>query len=286
MRTAKHNPPGQSLPSACQAAHVQPAPLPSPTHSTTRTTVSVVSHDPETSPFAAVVASSGPMAKSNPFRFSTKWWDDETGIGWWGYRFYDPGTGRWVGRDPITERGGLNLYVIVDNSLLQYVDNLGHTKMVTITAIEWIEAWALIYRVAYVCEACPDQETYGWVRSGTHKGLLKSVVAPWLRFEQKAQYTVEKSTAGNVASMLANLIPGQWAGSIASLVLDLLNTETIGSTRTLLGDLNTIEVNPLPRLKELGECSSRTVGTSGTKDEISVEFHSGGVTVVDVNVPN
>jgi len=123
MRTAKHNPPGQSLPSACQAAHVQPAPLPSPTYSTTTPIFSLVPPDSETSPFAAVVASSGPMAKSNPFRFSTKWWDDETGLGWWGYRWY--GESRWTSRDPIGERGGLNLFVLSANSGVSGYDALG-----------------------------------------------------------------------------------------------------------------------------------------------------------------
>ena len=111
-----HNPQGQSLPSTRQpAAHdprstfnVPRSPLPSPTHSTSRTTFSFVSGDPKTSPFAAVVASSGPMAKSNPIRFSTKWWDDETGLGWWGYRWY--GESRWLSRDPIGEMGFLNRF--------------------------------------------------------------------------------------------------------------------------------------------------------------------------------
>jgi hypothetical protein len=29
---------------------------------------------------------------------------------YYGYRFYDPETGRWPSRDPIEEMGGLNLY--------------------------------------------------------------------------------------------------------------------------------------------------------------------------------
>ncbi len=45
-----------------------------------------------------------------PFRFSTKWTDDETGLVYYGRRFYDPRNGRFVGRDPIREKGGPNLY--------------------------------------------------------------------------------------------------------------------------------------------------------------------------------
>jgi RHS repeat-associated protein len=46
---------------------------------------------------------------SNPFcfRFSTKYFDVETGLGYWGYRYYSPTTGRWLSRDPIEEPGAV-----------------------------------------------------------------------------------------------------------------------------------------------------------------------------------
>ena len=79
--------------------------------STTTPVFSLVSPDPKTSPYAAVVASSGRMAKSNPFRFSTKWWDDETGLGWWGYRWYSPEMGRWTSSDPLGDRAFLDRFL-------------------------------------------------------------------------------------------------------------------------------------------------------------------------------
>jgi RHS repeat-associated protein len=45
------------------------------------------------------------MAKANPFLFSTKYYDWETGLYYYGYRYYDPSTGRWLSRDPINEAG-------------------------------------------------------------------------------------------------------------------------------------------------------------------------------------
>jgi len=48
---------------------------------------------------------SGPCAAQNPIRFSTKSWDDETGFGYWGYRYYSPRLGRWLSRDPAREWG-------------------------------------------------------------------------------------------------------------------------------------------------------------------------------------
>jgi RHS repeat-associated protein len=40
----------------------------------------------------------------NPFRFSTKYQDDETGLLYYGYRYLDSGTGGWLSRDPIADR--------------------------------------------------------------------------------------------------------------------------------------------------------------------------------------
>jgi len=70
----------------------------------------------------------GPYARANPFRFSTKPWDDETGLGAWIYRLYDPKWGRWLSRDPIGEEGGANLYCVLANRPTCLVDALGLQK--------------------------------------------------------------------------------------------------------------------------------------------------------------
>ncbi len=46
-------------------------------------------------------------------------------VAYYGYRWYDPITGRWPSRDPIGERGGVNLYGFVSNNALLYVELLG-----------------------------------------------------------------------------------------------------------------------------------------------------------------
>lgn len=79
----------------------------------------------EYGPFGEVIRSSGTMAKSNPFRFSTKYQDDETDLLYYGYRFYNPSTGRWPNRDPIGELGGYNLYGFVGNDPIRRVDLFG-----------------------------------------------------------------------------------------------------------------------------------------------------------------
>jgi len=65
------------------------------------------------------------MAKVNPFMFSTKYYDWETGLYYYGHRYYNPSTGRWLSRDPIGEKGGKNLYGFVKNNPISCVDRLG-----------------------------------------------------------------------------------------------------------------------------------------------------------------
>jgi RHS repeat-associated protein len=75
--------------------------------------------------FGNIIFSSGPSASSFRHRFSTKPQDAESGLYYYGYRYYDPVTGRWPSRDPIGERGGMNLYGFVFNQGTKLVDLLG-----------------------------------------------------------------------------------------------------------------------------------------------------------------
>ena len=56
-------------------------------------------------PFGEVIRATGSMARANPFRFSTKYQDDESDLVYYGYRYYGASAGRWLSRDPIAEAG-------------------------------------------------------------------------------------------------------------------------------------------------------------------------------------
>lgn len=78
-------------------------------------------------PFGNVLADAGSIQDVEllPFQFSTKYTDKESGLLYYGYRYYDPVTGRWPSRDPVEEEGGINLYGMVGNELVRNVDVLG-----------------------------------------------------------------------------------------------------------------------------------------------------------------
>ena len=75
-------------------------------------------------PFGNLLSATGPAANVCPFGFQTKYTDIETGLVYFGYRYYNPNTGTWLSRDPLEEQGGINLYAYCTGNPLG-VDPLG-----------------------------------------------------------------------------------------------------------------------------------------------------------------
>ena len=87
-------------------------------------------------PFLGILRATGRLAFINPFVGSTKFCDWETGFLYYGYRYYDPDTGRWPNRDPIGERGGVNVYAFARNDPVGEIDFLG-LLAATVHSIEY-----------------------------------------------------------------------------------------------------------------------------------------------------
>ncbi len=79
----------------------------------------------EYDPFGNLIVGEGVAAQDNLFRFSTKYYDVESGGYYYGFRYYLSGLGRWNRKDPAEEWGGLNLYRFVGNNSNSNVDILG-----------------------------------------------------------------------------------------------------------------------------------------------------------------
>ena len=95
----------------------------------------------EYAPFGRPLRASGPdaFAAKNPFRFSTKYLDHETGLYYYGQRYYRSATGRFLNRDPIGEAGGQNLYGFVGNDPINRTDFLG---------LYYVEGCWRVYRIS------------------------------------------------------------------------------------------------------------------------------------------
>ena len=73
--------------------------------------------------FGNLLSKSGTLEQ--PYRFSTKQYDDKTGLSYFGYRFYAPESGRWMTRDPLGEVASPNLYAFVKNDPINRYDPTG-----------------------------------------------------------------------------------------------------------------------------------------------------------------
>ena len=61
----------------------------------------------------------------SPWLFSSKRYDPESGFVYFGRRYYDPATARWITEDPLGREAGPNRYAFVHNNPLTNVDLYG-----------------------------------------------------------------------------------------------------------------------------------------------------------------
>jgi RHS repeat-associated protein len=86
----------------------------------------IVSGRYEYGPFGELIRMTGlPSAQANLFKYSTKIYDLESGLAFFGYRYYCAALGRWISRDPATEQGGINLLRFCDNNSQNRIDSDG-----------------------------------------------------------------------------------------------------------------------------------------------------------------
>ncbi|MCH6259350.1 RHS repeat-associated core domain-containing protein, partial [Puniceicoccaceae bacterium K14] len=74
--------------------------------------------------FGDEVGSTGIASEFN-YRALSKYYDSETGLVQYFYRYYNAEDGRWTNRDPIEEQGGYNLYGMIGNDTVNRIDILG-----------------------------------------------------------------------------------------------------------------------------------------------------------------
>ena len=75
-----------------------------------------------------------------PFRFQGQYFDEESGLHYNRFRYYDPSSGRFVSQDPIGLLGGVNLYEYAPNPI-SWLDPLGLCKRKSINIEQIIKKY-------------------------------------------------------------------------------------------------------------------------------------------------
>jgi RHS repeat-associated protein len=76
-------------------------------------------------PYGGPVIERGIATEACPFRHRTRYYDSESWLYYYGYRYYDPSTTKWISKDPLAEAGGWNLTCFCSNDPVNKMDSLG-----------------------------------------------------------------------------------------------------------------------------------------------------------------
>ncbi|MEI8124759.1 MAG: RHS repeat-associated core domain-containing protein, partial [Parachlamydiaceae bacterium] len=94
----------------------------------------------ETAIYSALGEAITESAIGNPWMFSSKRFDPETGFVFYGKRYYDPEFGRWLTKDPLGSFDGPNPYAFLHNNPLSSIDSFG--------LFSWSSVWSSTKNIA------------------------------------------------------------------------------------------------------------------------------------------
>ena len=152
--------------------------------------------------FGELIRTTGSKAGEFNFRFSTKYQDAETDLLYYGFRYYDSQTGRWLSRDPIGENGGPNLYGMVFNDPMNYWDYLGMFPIIEIGTWkkeliskrytgEWEQSLIKLIELTDVTDECEVICTNGMVPVRVDQVEFYGVVKADVGFRAEAEFLWE-----------------------------------------------------------------------------------------------
>ena len=110
-------------------------------------------------PFGGIASKSGSYADTNMYRFSSEYYCPVLKSSDYGLRDYSFILGRWRTRDPIGEKGGYNLYGMVNNNTVNKWDLLGLSDVFAYSVELWDwDFWGndlvarFVFYIQYTCE--------------------------------------------------------------------------------------------------------------------------------------
>jgi len=145
-----------------------------------------------------------------PWVYSTKHYDAETRLIYYGHRYYDPSIERWISIDPLWDKDSSNLYLFALNNPLNYYDPDG--RFVLVIPLIGFSVKAMLTATAYASAA-------GAVAWGAYKvdKTIKEIKEETKRYEEwkESQKNEKPPYDGKVLGKDPSKCPGQgfeWRG--------------------------------------------------------------------------
>ena len=147
-------------------------------------------------------------AKSiQPFTYTGREWDKETGLYYYRARYYDPTEGRFIQKDPIGFEGGINLYAYVQANPVNYTDPSG---------LFWFrQSWQTPGVIGRPGTPVPP--------GGTVSELIERNVPAGYTFGEMHDGFVDAATKAGLPDWLVN-IPSMYPMYLTAEIVELLRT--------------------------------------------------------------
>jgi RHS repeat-associated protein len=204
--------------------------------------------------FGQLLSSSG-SADAFTFGYATQTTDRETGLVYYGLRYYNPKHGRFINRDPVEEAGGLNLYAFVGNQAGNAWDVLGLSDVILdpyiVTERRWTaedEEWYKSLRRAGWTEEQIwwEFDQLDWVITNTQNQEKKPSEPPAPKKEQqlndcyaaaRAAHAADTQKLGQIGEARIESFFGSLAAqrSVANWDLTIGITQTVSDTALTVG---------------------------------------------------
>ncbi|WP_265593489.1 RHS repeat-associated core domain-containing protein, partial [Verrucomicrobium sp. BvORR034] len=231
-------------------------------------------------PYGELKVSSGDV-NACPFRYQSKYYDAETGLSYFGFRYYSAKLGRWISRDPLGEEGGFNLYGYCGNDPVNRWDYLGMDS-------NWNLPDAMntpIARAASRSMGTPQMmmiKWFKWWREGEIGKIDAQITAGNLSREDKMRLQVGKSNLLALGDTFRHLDNTVEVVSSPASVAALLDTTADGPYQ--LGANGGFL--PAVLLKNVaGVDNIKVLQFAGAYDEGSLEDYTGQIGAVFLPVP-
>jgi RHS repeat-associated protein len=163
----------------------------------------------EYSPYGELLRTTGLLAHQNPFRFSTKYCDDESGLVCYSYRYYSPTFGRWISRDPSEETDSIALYSFIRNGCINQIDIDGRGVYPTVVGANTASS---IYYIAST------------MKTAIESNLKLTALNPISRVLSSAAYA-ELFAVSAIADAAGNYIQGKGPDCTSNALYDISNAQ-------------------------------------------------------------